>query len=129
MKRYVLGFAFDKAKKKVVLILKDHPAFQANKFNGIGGEKFDDETRVQAMCREFFEETGVHTLPADWDFYAQINHKDYIIYCFAMFDDIIKSCSTVTEEIVVIKNTSLIEHLPLVTKTKELLRLALLKDK
>ena len=129
MKQYVLGFAFDKAKKKAVLILKNYPAFQCNKFNGIGGEIRHDESPAQAMTREFYKETGAQSSPTDWDYYACINHKDYIIYCFAMFSDIIKDCSTVTEEIIVIKQVSLVEHLPLVTKTKELLRLALLKDK
>lgn len=129
MKKYVLGFAFDKAKKKVVLILKNYPAFQCNKFNGIGGEIKDDESPAQAMSREFFEETGVQTSQDNWDFYAYISHKDYIIYCYCMYSDIIKDCSTVTEEIIVVKPVSLVEHLPLVTKTKELFRLALLKDK
>jgi 8-oxo-dGTP pyrophosphatase MutT (NUDIX family) len=129
MKKYVLGFAFDKGKRKVVLILKNYPEFQRNKFNGIGGEIKDDESPAQAMCREFFEETGAISSPTDWYYYTCINHKDYIIYCFCMYSDIIKDCSTVTEEIIVIKHVSLVEHLPLVTKTKELFRLALLKDK
>lgn len=115
--------------KKVVLILKTHPEFQKDKFNGIGGEIQGDETPPQAMVREFYEETGVQTLSEDWDFYAMVKHKDYVIHCCTMFNDIIKSCSTCTDEIVIIKNVSLVEHFPLVTKTKELLRLALLKDR
>jgi len=55
--RYVLGFMFDRDYAEVALILKNRPAWQAGKWNGIGGKIEGDETPHAAMVREFTEET------------------------------------------------------------------------
>lgn len=57
MASYVVGFAF--SGKKLLLIEKNRPAFQAGKLNGIGGKIEGDETPEKAMAREFKEETGI----------------------------------------------------------------------
>jgi 8-oxo-dGTP pyrophosphatase MutT (NUDIX family) len=56
--RYVLGFVFNRNLGRVLLVLKNRPAWQANKLNGIGGKIEVGETPLQAMEREFREETG-----------------------------------------------------------------------
>lgn len=66
MSNFVLGFAFDVKTGGVVLIRKTHPEWQAGKLNGIGGRIEPGEQPLQAMVREFEEETGVTTDPTQW---------------------------------------------------------------
>lgn len=65
MNRYVLGFAFT-PDNRVALIQKRKPAWQAGRWNGIGGKIEGAETPVLAMSREFQEETGVYIAPELW---------------------------------------------------------------
>lgn len=55
---YVVGFLFSTNKKEVVLIKKNRPDWQKGLLNGIGGH-IEDETPLEAMKREFLEETGL----------------------------------------------------------------------
>lgn len=57
MKQYVAGFMRDAA-GYVALVRKNKPQWQAGKLNGIGGGIEQYETPHDAMCREWFEETG-----------------------------------------------------------------------
>lgn len=57
--RYVDGFLFDDEGANVLLIRKARPQWQAGLLNGIGGKIEDGECPVDAMCREFAEETGI----------------------------------------------------------------------
>lgn len=64
---YVLGFAFDPYKEKVLLIRKMKPTWQAGRLNGVGGHIEDfDEFAVNAMQREFKEETDIDTSVSQW---------------------------------------------------------------
>lgn len=63
---YVCGFAIDRTAKWVLLIQKNRPAFQVGKWNGIGGKVEPGESPIDAMVREFREECGIETEPADW---------------------------------------------------------------
>lgn len=68
---YVLGFMFNLAESKVLLVWKNRPAWQAGKLNGVGGKIEEGETPIQAMNREFAEETGFvskHYIPEEDDF-------------------------------------------------------------
>lgn len=67
--KYVVGFLFDESKQHVALIRKARPAWQYGKLNGIGGHIEKNETPLQAMRREFFEETGATV--ANWEFFAR----------------------------------------------------------
>jgi len=62
---FVLGFVFS-PRNEVLLIRKNRPAWQAGKLNGIGGHIEPDEIPVQAMSREFFEETGLSLAWGHW---------------------------------------------------------------
>lgn len=107
MKKYVLGFAFDTQREHIVLIEKQKPDWQKGKLNGVGGkiETIDDSIEA-AMCREFYEETGVATEVADWTHYATMNFENDVmgggaaVYVFKMFSDDVLQCSTCEEEVV-----------------------------
>jgi 8-oxo-dGTP diphosphatase len=58
IKSYCLGFAFDDL-GRVCLITKDKPDWQKGKLNGVGGSIEPGEMPIDAMVREFKEETGV----------------------------------------------------------------------
>lgn len=66
MKKYVVGFMFSDDQKKVALIRKNKPEWQAGKLNGIGGSVEPGENSEQAQVREFIEEAGV---AAGWQYY------------------------------------------------------------
>ena len=90
MKKYVVGFMFDDQIQNVCLIKKNRPEWQLGKLNGVGGKVDARETPLEAMVREFREETGVATLAKTWahvctlrfpyaevDFYAAKNTGFY----------------------------------------------------
>jgi|SRR5579863_4302276 len=56
--QYVLGFLFSPDKRRVILIRKSKPAWQAGMLNGIGGKVEYNESIVDAMRREWVEETN-----------------------------------------------------------------------
>ena len=64
MRTYACGFLFSPDRKRVLLIRKRRPAWQAGKLNGLGGKVEPGETPLQAMRREFREEAGVDM--AEW---------------------------------------------------------------
>lgn len=76
--RYVVGFAFDED-ERVALICKERPPWQKGLFNGVGGKIEIGETPLQAMIREFDEETGV--LVDNWEMYATLLYPQAEI-CF-----------------------------------------------
>lgn len=57
MREYVVGFAFNTG--RVLLQLKKKPEWQRNRFNGVGGKIEPNEHPLQAMRREFLEETTI----------------------------------------------------------------------
>lgn len=80
MKEYVLGFAFDEKAQNVVLIEKLRPEWQKGLYNGIGGKvERNDNTNYTAMCREFYEETRVHTVPDMWKNFGNMVFEEDIL--------------------------------------------------
>lgn len=76
-REFVLGFMFNKSLDKVALIKKNRPEWQSGLYNGIGGKiecistvssiSSDIlEDPVDAMVREFKEETGYHCPRDKW---------------------------------------------------------------
>lgn len=72
MLEMVEGFMFSPDGSQVVLIKKKRPAHLMNLWNGVGGKVEPKEEPVDAMVREFREETGVETVITDWRAYARI---------------------------------------------------------
>ena len=67
MQRMVVGFMFDAEGKRVALIRKTKPAWQAGLLNGVGGKIEKGESESTAMVREFCEETGYQTYDGFWE--------------------------------------------------------------
>lgn len=103
LKEYVVGFALGKG-RRVALIKKTKPEWQAGLLNGVGGkiEDFDDDIWC-AMVREFHEETGVETVIADWTHYLTIDTDKSRVYFFVarLTDEQFKALRSTTEEQVV----------------------------
>ena len=102
MQEYALGFLHDD--KRVVMIRKNRPDWQAGKLNGVGGHVEPGENAYQAMVREFKEETGVD-VPL-WDHFLTLRGKRSLISCYATYDteNYIKQVKTLTDEKVVVVN-------------------------
>lgn len=83
MNYYVLGFAFDAARRDVLLIEKARPEWQAGRLNGVGGKVEPHDVNVwHAMAREFREETGLDTKPDVWRKFAVMSSNVWDIACF-----------------------------------------------
>lgn len=80
MKHYVLGFATDGS--TIAFITKIKPKWQAGLKNGIGGKIEEGETPIQAMVREFEEETSVKTDESNWKQYAILYNDDFKMHVF-----------------------------------------------
>ena len=74
----VMGFLFND-KQEVLLIEKSRPKRYSGRLNGIGGKIEKGESPVEAMDREFFEETGAR---AAWNQFCYVHGNAYEIYCF-----------------------------------------------
>jgi 8-oxo-dGTP diphosphatase len=114
VKEYVLGFAFDKTKKHVVLIEKQKPDWQKGSLNGVGGKvETYDENIYAAMAREFKEETGVDTNKEEWSHFASMTFKNdvmggmAVVYCFRLFSDAVYDCQTMEAEKVSLYSTDI----------------------
>jgi 8-oxo-dGTP diphosphatase len=99
MKKYVAGFLFRRSDKiftpDVALIMKRRgPANMAGKLNAIGGKIEEGEEPIQAMIREFKEETDV-TFDG-WELFCELRGKDWIVYFFKGWKDCL--LKTMTDE-------------------------------
>ncbi len=88
---------------KVCLLLKQHPAWQKNKFNFPGGKLEGDETPAQACVREWKEETGCFTKEDSWKYKGRLFGKTgsgFEVFVFLTGD--VEPCmtSTQTDEII-----------------------------
>jgi 8-oxo-dGTP diphosphatase len=81
MTEYVAGFLFE-YQNRVALILKAKPAWQKGRLNGIGGKIEPGETPLQAMAREFEEETGFVTAEEDWTPFVVLRGEGYCVHFF-----------------------------------------------
>lgn len=91
---YVLGFMFSPDAELVALICKDKPAWQKGALNGIGGKIEEGETPIEAMVREFEEETGCKTSKEQWNYYALMTGNNdggeggFLCHCFLAIGDV-----------------------------------------
>lgn len=101
MKKYVLGFMFSdlfEQEGELALIRKNKPAWQRGKLNGIGGKVEENELYLDAMRREFKEETGFDQ--DEWTPCGTMKGKDWEVEVFACFGMISELKTTTDEEVV-----------------------------
>lgn len=94
---YVVGLAFDD-QGRVALIEKNRPAWQRGLLNGIGGKVEKNEMPIQAMIREFEEETGKRI--ESWHLFLTLNYPDSYVYFFRTRVDssVLDELENVTDE-------------------------------
>lgn len=125
VKHYVVGLAFSKTGNQMAAILKDRPEFQKGKWNGIGGKiepgdmngkqlfnggitNPDNHIVLNAMVREFEEETGVKSYLNEWRYFAKVTILEdklggrAVIHCLCRFDNDVFECMTMETEPVVV---------------------------
>lgn len=76
MKKFVIGFAFTDKYEKVMLIRKNRPEYFKGLWNGVGGHIEEGEMPVEAMSREFTEETGICNVRTEWRYFLKINFRN-----------------------------------------------------
>lgn len=130
---YVVGFLFDYDLSEVVLIKKNKPAWQRGLLNGVGGKIEQGETALDAMAREFQEETGLNIAAVDWNHYNTLTGDNYghsgmwAVHFFysKVFYDTLKLAQTVEKEEVATFRVIDIPNLPTVPNLKWLIPQAL----
>jgi 8-oxo-dGTP diphosphatase len=122
MTTYVVGFLFSTDLKKVVLVEKNRPEWQAGLLNGVGGKVEQGESPLEAMIREFNEEAGATI--TQWKHYANMSHGDqFSIDVFATTGDL-NQASTKTDEFIGIYELAEIQKLATIENIPWLLLLA-----
>lgn len=132
---YVVGFLFLDRKRQVVLIRKDKPEWQAGKLNGIGGKVEKGESAIDAMSREWKEETGEHRVM--WDEFLQIDFPLARVTFFRAFDSestaktneaemvVRADVSTLPFSLVACRFAGVTHHLPVIPNLRWIIPLAL----
>ena len=82
MKTYCCGFAFDPSFTDVLLIRKAKPEWQKGMLNGVGGTVEPGEAPIDAMQREFIEETGIYQGASKWIRLAMLGDEHVIVHFF-----------------------------------------------
>ncbi len=86
MTTYVLIFMFSEDLKQVLLVLKARPSFMPGLYNGLGGVVNSSESLLEAVAREWLEESGrpllelVHP-PAYFKMFGK--PTEYGVVCYA----------------------------------------------
>lgn len=93
--KYVLGFLFNEAMDRVVVLKKKHPVGLAGFITGVGGKVELGETAAEAMRREFREEAGLDV--ERWLEFARFTGTDKIS-CFFARSKSMENASTQTDE-------------------------------
>ena len=109
VKKYVLGFMFNPEATSVLLIRKNRPDWQRGLLNGIGGKVNEFETPMNAIIREFREETGVD-VGENWDCRILLMNRiiSYNIWIFSVFSKEIHHADALTDESLSLVPVSLI---------------------
>lgn len=130
MQKYVVGFLFDERAENLVLIRKTKPDWQKGSLNGVGGKVEPGEEYLDAMVREFREETGIDF--KEWELYTVMRNLEetnfpYEMYVYRAFvtPEILWSVRTTTEEEIVIINLEDLYQEKLISNLHWLVPLAL----
>ncbi len=106
-KLYVNGFMFGGYGMYMAFVKKlrfpPNVDWTANPYNGIGGKIESGESNIDAMIREFKEETGVETVPSDWTLFAVCENPQWVVFYFKAFNTMLLSKVKTQDEPIVIR--------------------------
>lgn len=124
--RYVVGFRFYQG-DHVVLIEKLKPSWQCGLLNGVGGLVELGESGLQAMQREYLEETG--EVIYAWQLFATLDFSEAHVDFYRHAGDWATSTArTTTAEKVIHVHLEDLDSFELVPNLKWLIPLALAED-
>ena len=128
--RYVVGFAFTKDLKRVLLINKNKPEWQKGLLNGVGGKIEGKETPLEAMRREAIEEVGIDV---DWQekgcmLGTNNDSKPFECWIFYAYDDKVIEYIQLESETPSLYRVNRIEDLKTVANLKFLVPFGICKD-
>jgi len=83
--QYVLALLFTADRRRVVLMHKSRPAWQAGRVNALGGKLHAGESALDAARREVREEGGVDV--ASWEEFLVWDDPVYRMHAVRAFDD------------------------------------------
>jgi 8-oxo-dGTP diphosphatase len=81
---YVLALLFTPDRRRVVLVRKTRPAWQAGRVNGLGGKLLRSETPLAGALREVREEAGV--VVEHWEEFLVWDDPLYRMHALRAFD-------------------------------------------
>lgn len=119
----VVGFMFTPDRSRVVLIKKLRPTWQVGLLNGVGGRVREGEPPMQAMIREFEEETGVRE--ENWESLCALKFKKGLIYFYYTFSNQAMDVKTMESEEVRTWDASLLYMLKTVSNLQWLIPMVL----
>lgn len=119
----VAGFLFSMDRKRVALIRKNKPEFHNGMLNAIGGKLEPGEMFMEAMSREFYEETGVLFLK--WEYFLELNVPNWLVKFYRAFSDDIDKVKTTTDEAVDIYKVNYLSDYLIVPNLRWLVPMAL----
>lgn len=128
MQNYCLGFLFSEDCSHVAMLTQVRNG--VGLLNGVGGKLEDGEQPIDAMVREFQEETGVFIPASEWKYRADFGDDTYKVFVFSAFADAVYDVRTVEKEEVHILSvySMLTSGFPLKDNIPELIPMCMVKD-
>lgn len=122
---YVVGFLFSEDRSKIVLVQKNKPAWQAGRWNGVGGKLEPDERWEDCMSREFAEETGVSIPPEGWQHTVTLFNDGFECRFFRAFSDLAFDAKTVESETISLWDLDRLPECPVIDNLRWLVPIQL----
>ena len=93
---YVLALLFTADRRRVALMHKTRPAWQAGRVNALGGKLLPDESPAAAARREVLEEAGVDV--RDWEEFLVWDDPVYRMHAVRAFDEAAERVRTAEDQ-------------------------------
>ncbi len=122
---YVLALLFTPDRRRVVLMRKTRPAWQAGRVNALGGKLLPGESALDAARREVREEAGVDV--AGWEEFLVWDDPVYRMHAVRAFDPAAHRAFTAEDQRVFLADTATLPA-TLIDNLRWLVPLALDRD-